>query len=261
MSVEVAEKRAHYQLTFAVLALAAMAFSILQSLIIPAIPSLEHSLHVVGRRRGLAAHRLPAQRLDLPRRSWAGSATCWARRGCWWPCCWCSPSGTLISALATTFPVMLVGRVIQGAGGAIFPLAFGIIRDEFPRERVVGAIGILSSILGIGTGLGIVLAGPIIVHLNYHWLFWVPLVLCVVATVTTVVLRARVTHTDPRAASTRPGRSSCPAGWWPAWSPSPRAPIIGWGDTSGDRSLRARRPSSSCCGSARRTGRTTPWST
>ena len=31
---------------------------------------------------------------------------------------------------------MIVGRVIQGAGGAVFPLAFAIIRDEFPRERV-----------------------------------------------------------------------------------------------------------------------------
>jgi hypothetical protein len=42
--------------------------------------------------------------------------------------------GTLISALSTTLPVMLVGRVIQGTGGAVFPLAFGIIRDEFPSR-------------------------------------------------------------------------------------------------------------------------------
>ena len=49
--------------------------------------------------------------------------------------------GTLVSALATTLPIMLVGRVIQGAGGAVFPLSFGIIRDEFPSERVVGGIG------------------------------------------------------------------------------------------------------------------------
>ena len=60
---------------------------------------------------------------------------------------------------------MLVGRVIQGAGGAVFPLAFGIIRDEFPAERVAGAIGVMSAILGGGAGVGIVLAGPILVHL------------------------------------------------------------------------------------------------
>jgi MFS family permease len=44
--------------------------------------------------------------------------------------------GTLISALATTLPVMLAGRAIQGTGGAVFPLAFGIIRDEFPKDKV-----------------------------------------------------------------------------------------------------------------------------
>ena len=43
--------------------------------------------------------------------------------------------GTLICALAPSLPVMLLGRAIQGAGGAIYPLAFGIVRDQFPRER------------------------------------------------------------------------------------------------------------------------------
>ena len=70
---------------------------------------------------------------------------------------------------------MLGARTIQGLGGAIFPLAFGIIRDEFPRERVAGAIALVSGLLGIGGGLGIVLAGPILQHLSQHWLFWIPL--------------------------------------------------------------------------------------
>ena len=51
---------------------------------------------------------------------------------------------------------MLVARVIQGGGGAIFPLAFSIIRDEFPRERVAGAIGLISALIGVGAGVAIV---------------------------------------------------------------------------------------------------------
>jgi EmrB/QacA subfamily drug resistance transporter len=93
--------------------------------------------------------------------------------------------GTLLGALATSLGVMIVARVIQGAGGGIFPLAFGIIRDEFPREKVAGSIGIMSSILGVGGGIGIILAGVIIQHLSYHWLFWIPMVVLAAAAVFT----------------------------------------------------------------------------
>src|SRR5204863_1162748 len=84
--------------------------------------------------------------------------------------------GTLTSAVASSLWVMVLGRVIQGAGGGIFPLAFSIIRDEFPNERVPGAIGLVSSLLGIGGGAGVVFAGIVIDNLSYHWLFWFPLV-------------------------------------------------------------------------------------
>jgi EmrB/QacA subfamily drug resistance transporter len=89
--------------------------------------------------------------------------------------------GILVAAVSTALIPMIIGRVIQGAGGGIFPLAFGIVRDEFPKERVAGGIGLLSSILGVGGGIGIVLGGLIIEHLNYHWLYWIPLVVTVVA--------------------------------------------------------------------------------
>jgi MFS family permease len=94
-------------------------------------------------------------------------------------------AGSLVAALTSSIGVMIAARVLQGLGGAVFPLAFGIIRDEFPRERVPGAIGGISTLLGVGSGLGIVLAGPIVDHLSYHWLFWIPLVMTAIATVAT----------------------------------------------------------------------------
>ena len=63
------------------------------------------------------------------------------------------------AAVSTRWAVLIAARVIQGVGGGIFPLAFGIVRDEFPREKVAGSIGLLSAILGIGGGIGIVLGG------------------------------------------------------------------------------------------------------
>ena len=94
--------------------------------------------------------------------------------------------GVLLAALASSIEMLIVARVIQGAGGAIFPLAFGIVRDEFPARRAAQGIAMISAILGIGGGLGIVLAGPIIENLDYHWLFWFPLVACTAATVAAI---------------------------------------------------------------------------
>ena len=96
-------------------------------------------------------------------------------------------AGTVLSALATSLAVLIVGRALQGAAGAILPLSIAIVRDELPRERVGVTVGLLSALFGLGGGLGIVLAGPIIDHLSWHWLFWFPLALIVVALVGVLV--------------------------------------------------------------------------
>ena len=168
--------------------------------------------------------------------------------------------GSLISALATTLPVMLVGRVIQGAGGAVFPLAFGIIRDEFPAERVAGAIGVMSAILGAGAGAGIVLAGPILVHLNYHWLFWIPLIMSVAATIATFVF---VPESPVRA----PGRINwLGAGLMSAWLVTGPArhllrADVGLGELVGHRPVRRHRDPARASGWSRRTAPPRRWST
>jgi len=90
-------------------------------------------------------------------------------------------AGTVLAALAPNLGVLIAARVLQGAAGAVMPLSIGIVRDELPRERVSVTIGLLSAIFGIGAGVGIVTAGPIVEALSWHWLFWLPAVLVAIA--------------------------------------------------------------------------------
>jgi len=89
--------------------------------------------------------------------------------------------GTVCAALANSIALLIAARALQGAAGAIFPLAFGIIRDEFPPERVGVALGTLSATFGVGAGAGLVLSGLILDGLSWPWLFWIGAVPIVVA--------------------------------------------------------------------------------
>src|SRR5215217_6647709 len=71
-------------------------------------------------------------------------------------------AGSVTCALAPTIGVVIAGRVIQGVAGGVFPLAFGIIRDTFPRDRVAAGIGLLSASFGVGGGIGLPLAGVVV---------------------------------------------------------------------------------------------------
>jgi EmrB/QacA subfamily drug resistance transporter len=179
------EERQHYGITFAVLALAGASYALLQSAVAPALPAIQHDHHASGTATAwlLTGYLLSASVLtpiigrlgDMfgKERTLVASLAILAL-------------GTLLAALANSIGLLIVARAIQGSGGAVFPLAFGIIRDEFPRERAAQGIAMISAILGVGGGLGIVIAGPIVEALDYHWLFWLPLVAVVIATVATI---------------------------------------------------------------------------
>jgi EmrB/QacA subfamily drug resistance transporter len=80
-------------------------------------------------------------------------------------------AASLGAALAWSLPALVAFRVLQGVGAAVFPLSFGIIRDEFPPERVAFGVGTVSSAFGLGGGFGLVLSGAILEHLGWQWLF------------------------------------------------------------------------------------------
>jgi EmrB/QacA subfamily drug resistance transporter len=220
-------RRGHHQVTFAVLALGIGAFALLQSLVVPVLTTVQHQLHTSQDTVTwiLTAYLLSAS-IMTPILGRIGDMT--GKKRVFVAALAALAVGSLIAALAPSIGVMIVGRVIQGAGGGMLPVAFGIIRDEFPAEKVTGAVGILAALTAVGAGLGIVLAGPIVDALDYHWLFWLPLILTVIAAVAAVLL-------VPESPVRSPGRISwLPALLLSAWLVAllvalSEAPVWGWG--------------------------------
>ena len=95
--------------------------------------------------------------------------------------------GSAMAALAPSIEWMIVARVVQGVGGGVLPLAFGIVRDEVSQERSGTAVGLLASLVSAAFGFGIVLAGPIVEGLGYTWLFWLPAIATGLAAAGTVL--------------------------------------------------------------------------
>ena len=168
----------HANTTFVVLflSLGGLAFALLQSLVAPALPVIATDLQASTTDISwvLTAYLLSASVLT-PILGRLGDMV--GKRKILLVVLALLAAGTVLAALATTLPMLVAGRVLQGAAGAILPLSIGIVRDELPQERVSVTVGLLSAIFGIGAGLGIVLAGPIVDHLSWEWLFWLPLVL------------------------------------------------------------------------------------
>jgi MFS family permease len=183
-SAEGASPRARYQITFIVLAVATGAYSLLQSMVSPVLPLLETSLHTS---QGTVTWVLTAYLLSAsvftPILGRVGDMI--GKEKVLVAVLVALALGSILAALATSISVMIVARAIQGVGGGVIPLAFGIVRDEFPREKVAGAIGVIAALLAVGGGLGLVLAGPIVQVLDYHWLFWIPGVVVAAAAIAT----------------------------------------------------------------------------
>uniref|UniRef100_A0AAU1ZS09 MFS transporter n=1 Tax=Streptomyces sp. NBC_00093 TaxID=2975649 RepID=A0AAU1ZS09_9ACTN len=174
------------RLTFAVLATGAGVFSMLQSLIAPALPTVQHALDTSQSTATwvMTAFLLSAS-VFTPILGRVGDLI--GKKRTLVAVLVVVTLSCLLAALAPNIGVLIFARVVQGAGGALFPLSFGIIRDEFPPGEVSGSISNLSAVIAAGGGVGMVAAGPIVTALDYRWLFWLPV--GVVAVTTLIAIR------------------------------------------------------------------------
>jgi EmrB/QacA subfamily drug resistance transporter len=228
ISVFPTARRTHYWVTFAVLAVSVASYTLMQSLTIPVLADLETEFNTDQNTvTWLLTGYLLSASVFTPIMGRLGDA--YGKQRLLVISLAALAIGSLAAALAPTIELLIVARVIQGVGGGVLPLAFGIIRDEFPREKIGGAVSVVSSLLAVGFGAGIVLAGPLTSSLGFRWLFWLPFIVTAVAAVVAAFV-------VPESPVRTPGRIAIlPAALLSAWLIAlllalSQAPKWGWGD-------------------------------
>jgi MFS family permease len=75
--------------------------------------------------------------------------------------------GIFSGGISSDITFLVISRVIQGIGISMFPIAFGIIRDQLPKDKLSVGVGIFSSMFAAGSVVGLGLGASIIE--NFGW--------------------------------------------------------------------------------------------
>ncbi len=77
---------------------------------------------------------------------------------------------------------LIVMRALQGMGAAaVMPLSLTLLAEEVPERRRNLALGLWSAVSGMAVALGPVVGGAVVEGLDWQWIFWVNVPVCVVA--------------------------------------------------------------------------------
>lgn len=80
--------------------------------------------------------------------------------------------GSVLCATTGSFPVLLLGRLLQGGLVGLVNIAYALVRDTIPREYVPIALGSVVTGIGMGAVAGPFLAGWLIDSYGFRGVFW-----------------------------------------------------------------------------------------
>jgi MFS family permease len=80
--------------------------------------------------------------------------------------------GISAGGLSSNITFLVIARVIQGIGISMFPIAFGIIRDQLPKDKLAIGVGVFSSMFAAGSVVGLAVGGSIINNFGWHATFF-----------------------------------------------------------------------------------------
>ena len=108
--------------------------------------------------------------------------------------------GVITSALAPSFEILLLGRMIQGIGtGIVLPLMFTVAMQIFPPNRLGAAMGVCAMVIMLAPAIGPTVTGLILAKLSWNWIFWMFVPFLVVAIIFAITALKNTTEiTKPK---------------------------------------------------------------
>lgn len=156
----------------AVLALSGTVVALMQTLVVPLLPDFPRILGITADDASwLVTATLLASAVATPIVS--RSADMYGKRKMMVVCLAIMVAGSVIAAVGGSFLWLVIGRTLQGFASALIPVGISIMRDELPKEKMGSAVALMSATLGIGSAMGLPLAGVLYESLGWASIFWV----------------------------------------------------------------------------------------
>jgi MFS family permease len=155
----------------AVLAIAGIGVSLMQTLVIPLLPELPRLLDASASDTSWAVTAtLLAAAIATPVVGRLGDM--FGKRRMLLASLAVLVAGSVVAALSQSLAPMVAGRAMQGLAAGVIPLGISIMRDELPGERMASAMALMSGSLGVGGALGLPAAAFLADNADWHVLFW-----------------------------------------------------------------------------------------
>ena len=157
-----------------------------------ALPTLVHALHSsVSEIQWVSTGYLLALGVVIPLVAWAQTRV--GGKRLWMIALTVFMIGSILCSLSWNAPSLIVFRVVQGAGGGIMLPLLSTLVMQAARGRDLGqTMAVIGLPAVLGPILGPVLGGLILHELDWRWLFWVNVPLCIVG----IVLAQRLLPAD-----------------------------------------------------------------
>jgi MFS family permease len=104
--------------------------------------------------------------------------------------------GLIISPFSSNFIMLLISRILQGIGISVFPVTFGLVREQFPKNKLALSQGIISSMFAGGSVLGLAIGGTIVQYYGWRLTFFsiIPIAIILIYIILRFIPKEKYAH-------------------------------------------------------------------